>query len=312
MYIDSRRNECSENSIQAYHYRLKHWVRFCNAKGIENMNEVSGRTLQEYKTWRRNDGDLNTTTLKSQLDTLRVYIRFCESIDGVESDLSEKIISPTVGSDGRRDVKLESDKAEKILNQLSRYQYASVDHVLLSLMWSTGVRLGTLVSFDLGDYDRENQWLSAIHRPDEGTPLKNKKEGERFITLTPDFCQLLDDYIRDIRRDNTDDYDREPLITSSHGRISKNQVRKISYELTCPDFIGIPCDCNKNKPWECPDSVSPHAIRRGAITHMLSNDVPIEIVGDRVNASRDVLGKWYDRRTPEVKANQRRGYLSNI
>jgi hypothetical protein len=58
--------------------------------------------------------------------------------------------------------------------------------------------------------------------------------------------------------------------------------------------------------------VSPHAIRRGSITHFLSEDVAAEVVGDRMNVSRKVLEKHYDKRSEEVKLEQRRGSLETI
>jgi hypothetical protein len=58
--------------------------------------------------------------------------------------------------------------------------------------------------------------------------------------------------------------------------------------------------------------VSPHAIRRGSITHFLSQDVPVDIVGQRMDVSRDVVDKHYDKRSAEVKLEQRRKYLDNI
>lgn len=58
--------------------------------------------------------------------------------------------------------------------------------------------------------------------------------------------------------------------------------------------------------------MSPHAIRRGSITHYLSEDVPVEVIGDRMNVSRDVLDKHYDKRSEDVGLEQRRGYLENV
>ena len=52
-----------------------------------------------------------------------------------------------------------------------------------------------------------------------------------------------------------------------------------------------------NKASTCLSSVSPHAIRRGSITHHLSEDVPEKVVSDRMNVNLDVLEKHYDRRT---------------
>lgn len=47
------------------------------------MNELSGRKLQEFQTWQREDGNLKPVTLKGNLHALRVFIRWCESIDAV-------------------------------------------------------------------------------------------------------------------------------------------------------------------------------------------------------------------------------------
>jgi hypothetical protein len=44
----------------------------------------------------------------------------------------------------------------------------------------------------------------------------------------------------------------------------------------------------------------------------LTCDVPVEIVGDRMDVSRKVLDKHYDRRSEQVKVEQRRRYLDNI
>lgn len=63
---------------------------------------------------------------------------------------------------------------------------------------------------------------------------------------------------------------------------------------------------------KCPESVSPHAVRRGGITHWLQQDVPMRVVGDRANVSQDVLDAHYDRRSEREKAEQRREYLDHV
>ena len=50
------------------------------------------------------------------MDTLRVFIRWLKSIDGVEQDLSEKVLSPSITLDeNSQDVMLNSDRASKVL-----------------------------------------------------------------------------------------------------------------------------------------------------------------------------------------------------
>ena len=58
--------------------------------------------------------------------TLRVFLRWLESIDGTPQDLHQKVRSPAVGRDkGRRDEMLEAEEAEKVLTYLKTYGYAS-------------------------------------------------------------------------------------------------------------------------------------------------------------------------------------------
>ena len=100
LYLADRGNELSEASLKGHKYRLGHFVRWCDElEEIQNLNTLSGRQLHRYRLWRREDGNLNKVSEKTQMDTLRVFIRWLESIDGVEQDLSEKVLSPAITPD---------------------------------------------------------------------------------------------------------------------------------------------------------------------------------------------------------------------
>jgi len=138
LYLADKENELSEASLKGHKYRLGHFVRWCDEKEIENLNTLTGRQLHRYRLWRREDGDLNKVSEKTQMDTLRVFIRWLESIDGVEQDLSQKVLSPSITPDeNSRDVMLDSDSASKVLAHLEKYEYASIQHVAIALMWHT-------------------------------------------------------------------------------------------------------------------------------------------------------------------------------
>lgn len=124
---------------------------------------------------------------------------------------------------------------------------------------------------------------------------------------------MLEDYIEDTRTEKCDDHGRIPLLSGNQGQFARSTIRRIVYELTAPCYLNQECpDCNKDSDTKCPEAVNPHAIRRGSITHFLTCDVPVEIVGDRLDVSRKVLDKHYDQRSAEVKLEQRRGYLDYI
>jgi site-specific recombinase XerD len=309
--------------VNAHEYRLGHFLRWCNERGIENLNTLTGRQLHEYKLWRRDDGDLNEVSVKSQMDTLRVFIRWCESIDAVQDDLSSKVLSPDLSNgENQRDVMLEPDAATDLLKYLSRFEYASLDHVLLTLLWRTGMRTGAVHGLDISDYDSEDALLAIRHRPE--TPLKNKEDGGRLVALNDDTCSLLDDWLAHQRPDVTDNAGREPFLATTHGRPHKTTIREKVYRWTRPCQFRGKCphgrdidtceatDGHNKTASKCPSSVSPHAIRRGSITHHLSEDVPEKIVSDRMNVGVEVLDKHYDRRSEETKAEQRREYLDGV
>ena len=217
-------------------------------------------------------------------------------------------------SEERNDRIVPAEEAREILKTLDRYHYASVKHIFFLLAWRTSARISSLRSLDVDDYDPKEQFI-YIRERDE-TQLKNGKQGERPVALSDETCAMLTDYIDQNRTKVTDDHGRNPLISSAHGRVHRNTMRRWSYKLTCPAFRGESCECesqrNSKQAYKCDDSVSPHGIRRGSITHFLREGMPEKVVSDRANVSESVLEKHYDSRTEMEKMNQRRSYLDNI
>jgi site-specific recombinase XerD len=324
MYLDARKHEVSQSTIDGYHYRLKHFIRWCDIEGIDNMNDLTGRRLQQFKTWRRDDGDLKPITLQGQLDALRIFIRWCGSIDAVEPDLHETVetlMPKLTKTDEQSELILDSEAAETLLDYQRRFEYASRSHIIMEVLWHTGVRLGALHSLDLCDYDGDHERLDFHHRPEQGTPLKNGEEGERMVALNAEVCRVIEDWTKHHRHEVEDEYGREPLLTSRNGRMNRSSIRDAVYRVTRPCYYAEcpkgrdPDDCeaaNYNHYSKCPVNVSPHAIRRGSITHFLTEDVPEKVVSDRMNVGQDVLDKHYDKRDESVKVEQRRDYISGI
>lgn len=258
------------------------------------------------------------------MDTLRVFIRFCETIDAVETDLHSKIISPTLSDGvGQRDVKLDIAEASELLNYLGRFEYATIAHALTLLIWRTGMRIGSVRALDMDDLHREEERLFVRHRPETDTPLKNKRNGERLVALKASTVAVLEDYVDVNRPGVTDEYGRKPLFATEHGRPINNTLRAVVYRWTrpcqyqdgCPhgrDVDSCEAVTERSSASKCPSSISPHAVRRGSITHHLTEDVPETVVSDRMNVSKRILSEHYDRRSEQVKVEQRRAYLGKL
>ncbi|WP_187347738.1 tyrosine-type recombinase/integrase [Haloplanus rubicundus] len=320
LYLKSRSDELAERSLELHDKHVGSFVDFCAEEEITNMNDVTARTVHEYQLSIKEN--LAQSTLSIYLSTVRQFVVFCEGIDAVAPNTAERIVLPDRNRNARTET-LDSDDATAILSYLRKYHYGSRTHALMSLLWHTGIRTGTAHGLDVSDFDGERDRLRVRHRPETDTPLKNGEAGKRFIALSPEVSEVVDDYIGEHRHNVTDDHEREPLFTTSQGRATKNTIRRNIYAVTRPCATGrdcphgkVPDDCEAaqrtNEACKCPSTVSGHPIRRGAITHHLRQDVPEKIVSDRMNVSQDVLDQHYDRRTEDEKAEQRRQFIQNI
>ncbi|WP_119822042.1 tyrosine-type recombinase/integrase [Halalkaliarchaeum desulfuricum] len=330
MYLEAKQDELREKTLSGQKYRLEAFVQWCDEEGVENLNELSGRDMYEYRIWRREGHgedreEIAPVTLRGQLATLRSFLRFCEEIDAVTEGLREKVPLPVVSdAEGVSDTTLEPDRAEAILDYLNRFNYASRRHVMLLLMWHTGARVGGIRALDLDDCDlaSDHPGVEFVHRPEVDTPLKNGEGGERWNAITPRVARVVQDYIENNREEVTDDYGRRPLITTSQGRVAVSTLRDNLYAITRPCWRTGACPHDRDleeceatayvHASKCPSSRSPHDVRSGRVTAYHRQEVPRRVVSDRLNASEDVLDKHYDRRGAREKAEQRRDYLPDL
>jgi len=246
LYLDHKAVDCSESTVYNHRYRLKPFLEWCEENDLDNLNDLSGRDVQTYRLWREENSDIKKLTMRMHMGTLRVFLKWAGSIEAVPENLYDKVMVPSVRPEERqRDETLDADRAREILAYLSKFQYASNEHVLLALLWKTGIRIGSANSLDVDDVDFDNGHLRLVHRPEQDTTLKNGQGGERLIAITSGLAKLLGDYIDEKRIPREDEYGRSPLLTTRQARMSRATMRRIVYEVTAPCFFDDPCsDCS--------------------------------------------------------------------
>lgn len=322
-YLQSR-HDATASTVQNHRYRLNYFIQwFDEESDLDELSELTGWHCEQFKNWRMENFDLNLVTLQYHIQTVRVFIRWCESVGAVEG-VSENIIVPTVSdAEKARDVHITHERAMQIIEYLCRYEWASTTHLVPHILYHTGMRRSSLHSLDVSDWNADEQYLAVRHRPEQGTALKLKSEGERNVSVTDSrLVEALEDWVDQQRPDVTDDHDREPLLASTRGRLHYKTISSICYKVTRPCYFAGSCphdrdidDCEAiqyHSYSKCPDSISSHPIRRSSITHHLDSDVPKAIVSERMDVSEKVLDQHYDARNKEQKRQNRQGYLDGI
>ena len=321
-YLQAREAELAQSSLNNARTRLNHFAEWANEREIEGLNSLTGRDLADFVAWRRSQ--IAPLTLQKQLSTVRSALRYWAKIEGVSSGLAEKLHAPELPDGAEaRDEHLPAERTRQILETLDRFHYASPRHVMMVLLWVTGMRRSALRAIDVDDLRPDEHAIVLQNRPESDTKLKNGDDGERWVYLGPHWYQIVEDSLSHPDRSAVvDKHGREPLLTTTHGRPTGDTIYKRVNRATqpceygeCPHDID-PEECEARGrdgyPSKCPSSVGPHAIRRGAITHHLNKNVTPEVVSERCDVSLAVLYKHYDVRTDREKMNVRKGSMGDL
>lgn len=321
-YLKRKQAHVTDKTYYNYNTALTRFLEYLDERGIENMNDVDSDEIARFEEWRLET--VKPITVRNDMRTIKNFIQFCESIQAVPVGLHELVPITKVSEDDEicEDI-LTRQEASIILEHLDKYEYASKRHLTMLILWKSGMRLSGLRALDVEDFDEGRPALEVRHRPETGTPLKRKSHSERDVLLAPAIGETIRDYISEVRPEVSDEYDRNPLLASDHGRVSRTTIQKYVYTATRPcTYNGGKCPFDRNPDTcealrfdsasKCPGSVSPHALRRGYVTAARNAGQPKDVTGERVNMSGDILDKHYDKGTHDEKAERRREYLKDI
>lgn len=192
MYLQAREAELAQSSLNNARTRLNHFAEWADEREIENLSSLTGRDLADFVAWRRNQ--IALLTLQKQLSTVRSALRYWAKIEGVSRGLAEKLHAPELPDGAEaRDEHLPAERTRRILETLDRLHYASPRHVMMVLLWVTGMRRSALRAIDVDDLRPDEHAIVLQNRPETDTKLKNGDDGERWVYLGPHWYQIVED-----------------------------------------------------------------------------------------------------------------------
>jgi len=317
LFLDAKKLEYTDETLRDYESRLKQFVQWADERDdIETIGDITGWHLEQFRIFRQGQ-DLAPTTVKGQMQCMKIWLEYAADIEAVDEMLPYKVTIPKLDQhEETDDTLLEADAAEALIEYYreSRVKYASEEHIALELTWYTGARLGGIRALDLDDYSYDEEYLRFRHHPDS-TPLKKKQDGERAVAIPSDVCEVLDAYIQSVRTQKRDDYGRDPLLCARQGRPALSTIQNWVYHATIPcrhsecPHDKTPATCgwtNRNDASQCPSSRSPHQVRTGSITWQLNKGLSFEEVAERVNSDPDTLRRYYDKASDLERMELRR------
>ena len=314
----ARRRDRSPATRAQYRRTLPKFIEFAKNEGVTTPAGISTSLIDAYVDQLQEQYDTDSTIL-TYTKNVRSWLRWLNRRDQCEDAVYQILDEDELGLNPRaRDEALPEGEANTILGKLRHQRRGSLKHALLELLWNAGLRLGGAHSLDIRDFDPANSEVRLRHRPQSGTRLKNGSEdentagdGERNVALCDQAVEAIEWYLDHERPNVTDEFGREPLFATTHGRATRSTLRRRVYEATgCRWRSDSSEDCSCDGSCDpdsdiCDYSYYPHAIRRGAIVRHLSGGLQPAIASERFDVSIKTIRKHYDPRTKRRRKEDR-------
>ncbi len=275
MFIDkfshflSLEKRYSSNTVTAYLGDLEQLSKFLESLYPETT--LANITQQEIRSWIFSlmEQGIDASSIHRKVSTLRSYFKFLISQNILAKSPLIKIQIPKKSS--KIPVFISEDKMNDLLDKkYFKEDFSGVrDHLLIELLYGTGIRLSELLNLKISDLDFENAQMKVL----------GKRNKERIIPLHSSLQKQIEDYIglkqTLFPMDYSKDYKRSfsdpsSLMVTDQGKAiyPKWIYRKVH------QFLSIISTAQKR---------SPHILRHTFATHLLNG-------GADINAIKELLG----------------------
>lgn len=278
-YLRAER-DASEHTVKAYKRDLLQFYEFLaaarRAQGADRAvpadadqpspSSVTHLDIRRFLAHLRSLG-LDKSSIVRKLAAVRSFYKFLLKRGRVETSPASAIRSP------KRDRKLprflDETETSQLLNAPDASEYMGTrDRAILELLYSSGIRVGELVSLNIGSVDLVSE---VIH-------VKGKGKKERLAILGSYATNALRDYLewRAVRQEEAGAATRldpgAPLFTNYRGgRLTQRSVHRLVKYYAIQAGLGA--------------SVSPHTLRHSFATHMLNHGADLRSIQELLGHS---------------------------
>ena len=255
-YLSAARRLAPNTYSRSYRYDLNSFGDFLQEKSIDDLNEVDRSHIRDYISWCRKR-KLSSRSVSRRISTLKGFFRFLLAENHIAGDPTSMIEHPKQGRNLPKTLTTgEVDTLLAVSGKLDRENPLEArDHVMLNLLYATGLRVSELVMLPLISFNRHSGVLRVL----------GKGSKERLVPIGEQARVLLEDYLDHVRPQLLQGRTSPSLFITRRGRaMTRTRYWQILQNLT--NKAGIRKE------------VSPHALRHSFASHLLENGADLRSV----------------------------------
>ena len=252
IYLEKELNYSKETIIN-YDIDIKKYCAFLK-KENKNIISVDKDTIRKYLKY-LDKHKLSNKTISRKISALRTFYNYLVDIKKVEDNIFLQIKNPKI--EKKLPNYLTSDEIDMILCSFADNDFYEVrNHLVIELIYSTGLRASELLNIKLKDIDLNNKEIKVM----------GKGSKERIVYYGDYVTDLLKSYLNKYRRSIKSEYliiskNKEQLNISVLNKIIKEACKKVGIKR----------------------NISTHTLRHTFATDLLNN-------GSSINSVKTLLG----------------------
>ena len=261
----------SQNTCDAYRNDLNQFLEFLGRQGLGpadgksacDWTRVDIDTLNQYIADLRDRKGYRNATTARKVASVKSFFGFMAENGIIIEDPTESLGTPKVGRALPKF--LTEDEITKLLEVSCKpgTNEGHRDAVIMELLYATGLRVGELVSLNVGDVNTEESYIRCL----------GKGSKERIVHLYPKALQELMKYMQQARLGLLGSRKQEPALFVNHRgeRLTRQWIWSILKNYA--QAAGIQ------------SSITPHTLRHSFATHLLQNGASLRHVQELLGHS---------------------------
>ena len=262
--------EYSSNTLKAYETDILQFLNFLKKGKIRSFKEVEYRVFLDFISSLKSDERYTEKSIARKVASIKAFFKFLYSRRLIKNNPALLLYTPKVPE--KLPDFLSEEEVVKIIESPKGSSWQTLrDRAILELLYSTGIRVGELVSLTLKD----------INFVDETIKVKGKGKKERIVPVGTPAMKALIEYIE------RKPYSRvDAVFLNKYGKtLTERSVERLVDKYSKRAGIG--------------KKVTPHTFRHSFATHMLNRGADLRTVQELLGHERITTTQIYTHLTLE-------------